>query len=423
MSSQRRTHYVGYHHLTYACFCFILLQLAFLICVQSLSQQPIAREFARAQQQLVKTISTKLETLDYQHNRQYLLDQIHRKLYPLIEAKARTLHTIPVWQFVTYRPIRQNGTARHSLPDFTINTFENDPYHLNINFPHYRLRLNLAFKVTPSAVSVSFIVSILAMLAFLILWITFMLGFNLNFKSRILKGFLNHNEERTPVNQPRDLTGELIAEIQGLMDQKSLMLSALSHDLKTPLTELELKLYLLEDQQLSAQLLALTRQINQIVQTSLQYAKGFSYVKKHNRDLVPLLEELASNAGTPVKPVYFESSIETCHYAIEPILFSRMINNLIHNAQKYATTCYLSLIRRVDGKIEIGIADDGPGVPADQLRYLGRPFYRSDSSRSRQSGGSGLGLAIVKQLAHLHDLRINFANGRQMGLIVTLREM
>ena len=73
--------------------------------------------------------------------------------------------------------------------------------------------------------------------------------------------------------------------------------------------------------------------------------------------------------------------------------------------------------------VEIIVEDNGPGVPEKQLKLLGKPFFRADSSRSRKTGGTGLGLAIVKQIAQVHSLFIEFQNKPTGGLMVILTEI
>ena len=97
--------------------------------------------------------------------------------------------------------------------------------------------------------------------------------------------------------------------------------------------------------------------------------------------------------------------------------------NLIANAKSYANTCLIKLEMSIDNKISIIVEDDGTGVPDKQLRLLGKPFFRADSSRSRKTGGTGLGLAIVKQIAQVHFLTVEFKNKPTGGLMVILNEI
>ena len=260
------------------------------------------------------------------------------------------------------------------------------------------------------------------MAIFLIAWVIFIYSFNISFKSRIIQGFALSREQQQN-RLPGDLTGELINEIQGLMDQKNVMLNALSHDLKTPLTELELKLYLLEDQELAAGFLEKTHDITQIVNTSLQYAKGFEHVEKESYDLISFIQDACHHADTPDKPVTFESIHHEYFFDIEPNLFKRLFSNLIINAKKYADNCLITLSQDLDHKLILTIEDNGPGVPESQIDTLGKPFFRADTSRSRKTGGTGLGLAIVKQIAQMHGLFLTFENKKEGGLKINLLEI
>ncbi|MFT6834617.1 MAG: signal transduction histidine kinase [Francisellaceae bacterium] len=419
MKFRERTFYIGYHHLTYACFCFILLQIIFLICIQSLSQKAIAEKFQKEKSYIIHTIKSNLETLDYKDSREGIIKQLKHSIYPRVRNITRSLMVLPIWQL---SPSTDNNDANSTNSTFYLTNYVSNPFLMKIDFPNQHLSIKIQFKVIPDIFWDSFMVSIFIMLAFIIAWAIFIYGFNLSFKTRILRGFLTRREDSLTENAPKDLTGELIYEIQALMDQKTLMLSALSHDLKTPLTELELKLYLLEDQELASNLLKLTNDITKIVQSSLQYAKGFGQVKKETADLNKVLNKLSIETTSPNQPVIFHDTKENFQYSIEPTLFKRMLINLIINAKNYANGCNISLHKNLDGKIEIIIEDSGPGVSEMQLSLLGKPFFRADTSRSRKTGGTGLGLAIVKQIAQTHSLMVTFKNKTNGGLKVTLTE-
>ncbi|MDC0534715.1 HAMP domain-containing histidine kinase [Francisellaceae bacterium] len=420
MKTRNQAFYIGYHHLTYACFLFILLQIIFLVCIQAISQQSIAEKFKKEKPYVLYTIKSNLETLDYDISDKAVISQLKETVFPRVKSITNSLNVIPIWQ-IKYldHPIPSH---LNSSPFYLTNYISN-PFLMKIDLPGQNIAINIQFKVIPDVFWNSFIVSIIFMLAFIIAWAIFIYGFNFSFKARILKGFLTKRDDNNIDAKPKDLTGELISEVQTLMDQKSLMLSALSHDLKTPLTELELKLYLLEDQSFSKDLLRLTSDINKIVNTSLQYAKGFDHVKKDNINLNNLLSDISKEASSSNHQITFTSSKANIFYEVEPVLFKRMMLNLISNAKSYGKVCSINLDVNIDNKIQITVEDNGPGVPEKQLRLLGKPFFRADTSRSRKTGGTGLGLAIVKQIAQVHSLIVEFKNKPSGGLMVILVEI
>jgi signal transduction histidine kinase len=97
----------------------------------------------------------------------------------------------------------------------------------------------------------------------------------------------------------------------------------------------------------------------------------------------------------------------------------RALANLIDNALAYGERAAVTL-RAFDDRIEIAIADEGPGIPADQLEQVFRPFYRLEASRSRETGGAGLGLAVARDVALAHGGEVKLANRPIRGLEATL---
>ena len=391
--------------------------MIFLVAIQTITQRNTAKIFFEEKPYILYTLKSNLDDLDYSGNKKTLLANIKRDIYPRLKNLTSDINISPNWQLGHFRE------KNIKKINYTVTNYLSNPYIIQINFPKQRLTLYIEFRISLGAFWGSFLASIFIMIAFLLIWVIFIYAFNISFKSRIIQGFNLSREQQRSSRQPGDLTGELIHEIQGLMDEKHLMLSALSHDLKTPLTELELKLYLLEDQNLASQMLKNTKDITQIVRTSLQYAKGLQHVEKEFNDIHSFLKEICDQANTTTKPVKYYSKIKCCKYKIEKSLFKRMISNLIVNAKKYADNCDVSLEKNIDEKIVIIIQDNGPGVPEDQLDILGSPFFRADTSRSRKTGGTGLGLAIVKQISTIHDFIIVFSNKPDGGLKITLTEI
>jgi signal transduction histidine kinase len=416
MNFRKQPRYLGYHHLTYACFAFVLVQVIFLVAIQTITQRNTAKIFFEEKPYILYTLKSNLDDIDYSQDSHQLLTSIQNNIYSKLKRLTTDINITPNWQLGHYQ--NKNKKSNYILTNYLAN-----PYIIQINFPKQKITLYVEFRISLGAFWGSFLASIFVMIAFLLVWVIFIYAFNISFKSRIIQGFNLSREQQRSSRVPGDLTGELIHEVQGLMDEKHLMLSALSHDLKTPLTELELKLYLLEDQELASQMLKNTQDITQIVRTSLQYAKGLEHVEKDKYDISSFLHEICTQSNTPKKPVMYKTELKTCIYKIEKALFKRMIANLIVNAKKYANNCDVTLSKNIDDKVLIIIQDNGPGVPEDQLDTLGTPFFRADTSRSRKTGGTGLGLAIVKQIATIHDFIILFSNKQDGGLKITLTEI
>ncbi|MCF6765450.1 HAMP domain-containing histidine kinase [Thiotrichales bacterium 19S3-7] len=419
MEKAKTPFYISYNHLTYICFVLVFLQTILLIGMQANNRAMEADAFIHHNNQILTTIQQELSQINTNDlTARELGRKLIKEILPKADKIAQTFNSYLTWQFERYNPILPIKGAQTA--DFEITTPLQNPYLLQINFPKQKLSVFVSFHLAPDPYWGSVIASILLLVAFLVVCAIFIHISNFNLKMRMTRGLRQRDFNEKVSSDPTD---DLIREVQSIMDQKTLMLSALSHDLKTPLTELELKLHLLEDQNLAESLLKCTGEITQISKTSLQYAKGFNFLEKEPCDLVDLLERLAESANTTKQKVTFSSELDECIYPIEYYLFKRMIINLIHNAKKYANNADIYLGQTIESKVIITVSDDGPGIPKDQLKKLGQPFYRVASESNQHIKGTGLGLSIVKHIAQIHHMKVNFTNGNNGGLVITITEI
>ncbi|MCF6767067.1 HAMP domain-containing histidine kinase [Thiotrichales bacterium 19S11-10] len=415
MEKTKTPFYISYNHLTYICFVLVFLQTILLIGMQANNRAMEAEAFIHHNHQILNTMQQELSTINITNlSAKQLGHTLIQKTLPKANKIAQTFNSYLTWQFEHYTP-----TINQSA-EFEISTLIENPYLLKINFPKQKITVYISFHLAPDTYWGSVITSIILLVSFLVICTIFIHISNFNLKLRVTKGLKHRNNANELSTDPTD---SLIREVQSIVDQKTLMLSSLSHDLKTPLTELELKLHLLEDQNLAKSLLKCTSEITQISKTSLQYAKGFNFLEKEPSDLVELLETLASAANTKKQTVSFTTKLDECIYPTEYYLFKRMITNLIHNAKKYANNTTIQLNKTIESKVVITISDDGPGVPKEQLKKLGQPFFRVESKSHQQIKGTGLGLSIVKHIAQIHHMKVNFENNNTGGLVVTISEI
>lgn len=190
-------------------------------------------------------------------------------------------------------------------------------------------------------------------------------------------------------------------------------LLAMSHDLKTPITRLQLRLELLPDEQRAG----LADDVN-LLQSRVEHALGF--MRGVHRDepmrsvsldaLVATLAERLQDSGATV-----EWSGSVAPFACRPAQIERAIANLVENALRHADGAQVEIGECATG-IWIAVRDRGPGVPEDLLPRLTEPFFRVEASRSRESGGTGLGLAIVKDIVEAHGGCLKLVNRSGGGL-------
>jgi two-component system osmolarity sensor histidine kinase EnvZ len=230
--------------------------------------------------------------------------------------------------------------------------------------------------------------------------------------------------ETLPETGPRELAAlaqrvnALVRQVHDLLDGRTTLLAGLSHDLRTPLARMRLTLEMLErrpDPKWIAQLDADIEEMNHLVGEMLELARGLGKEASAPMDVRLLLEELAQrarDAGTHV-----EIACEPCVISAPPTALRRLLGNLISNAQRYGGEAPLEFRAERSGSlVRISVMDRGPGIPADQIEAVFRPFHRVDSSRSVTTGGAGLGLAIVQQLAQSNGWTVGLENRSGGGL-------
>lgn len=194
--------------------------------------------------------------------------------------------------------------------------------------------------------------------------------------------------------------------------ERTRMLAALSHDLRSPLTAMRLRVEMLEEDDDSTRLKALVEEMQQMLDSTLDYARAAS-VQEHvtTVDLADLLATLAADVG---EHAVFAGSAAV-EVPVRPAALKRALRNLIDNAVRYGGLAEIALARQ-DGLAVITIADKGPGLPEDQLEHVFDPFVRLEGSRSRETGGAGLGLPIARTVIRAHGGDVTLRNRSERGL-------
>jgi len=213
---------------------------------------------------------------------------------------------------------------------------------------------------------------------------------------------------------------EMQARIQRLLDDRSQMLAAISHDLRTPVTRLRLRL---EQWQDSAQTLKAQADLNEIehmVTSILAFARDYTRNEAMEQlDLAALLETLCNDFSDMGKPVQFATSIKRLPVLGREAALRRMFANLIDNAVKYGQSAQVELSQQ-DGTNIIKITDQGPGIEQSLHEKIFQPFFRVDTARSSEVSGTGLGLTVARDIVHAHGGEIRLFNLPQGGLQVVI---
>jgi len=210
----------------------------------------------------------------------------------------------------------------------------------------------------------------------------------------------------------------MAAEVRALLDNRTTLLAGISHDLRTPMTRLQLNLEMLRDAPSPVRIdraVADLADMNKLITGYLELARTTQAESRTRFDLAGLLEEAAVDADLPW-PGAAPCMIEAGRLAVRQI-----VSNLIQNAQRYGGGTPVELVLEcADTLARVVVRDGGAGIPDDQLEKVFRPFYRLETSRSQATGGTGLGLAIVRQLAETNGLKVMLRNRPQGGLEAVL---
>ena len=209
---------------------------------------------------------------------------------------------------------------------------------------------------------------------------------------------------------------DMRARIERHIEQRTMILSGVSHDLRTPLTRLKLGLSLLSEEEREP----LERDVDemqQLLDEFLSFARNQSEVASKSIPTDPIalaktIVEDAKRSGRDVTLV--EEGIE--HFVnMRPLLVKRALENLVMNAVRYGTKAEISVTMEAN-ELTFCIEDDGPGIPEHQIQQAMKPFSRLDPSRNQNHGsGVGLGLPIAVDVARAHGGRLILSKSRSLG--------
>jgi signal transduction histidine kinase len=209
------------------------------------------------------------------------------------------------------------------------------------------------------------------------------------------------------------------ARLIHFIEERTRILAAMSHDLKTPITRMRLRAELLEDENLREKFENDLLEMQAMVTQALDFMRGLSNGEPEQLvDVMALLEILQADneamrrkvtiAGRVAKPVRGAAQ-----------LLKRCIANLIDNAVLYGKQADIQ-VDETATELTLRIRDHGPGMPNTELESVFEPFYRLEGSRSRETGGTGLGLSIARNIARMHGGEVRLRNHENGGLEAVL---
>jgi signal transduction histidine kinase len=199
------------------------------------------------------------------------------------------------------------------------------------------------------------------------------------------------------------------------IEDRTRILAAVSHDLKTPLTRMRLRTETLKDSHLQIRFLKDLDEMQSMTNATLDFLQGMETQEKIQPvDTCALLESLIEDAEERGQSIQLKGD-QPRPFPARPLALKRCLYNLIENALKYGRNAQVHL-RELPERLEIVIADEGPGIPEDKLDQVFEPFFRLESSRGRDTGGTGLGLSIARNIARAHGGDLVLRNHPEKGL-------
>ena len=179
------------------------------------------------------------------------------------------------------------------------------------------------------------------------------------------------------------------------------ILTAMSHDLKTPITRLRLRAELLDDETLRAKFEKDLLEMESMVTQTLEFMRDANAVEAMQRvDVTALIESLQTEYEESGSSVQIQG-IATHPFLGRPLALRRCLTNLLDNAIRYGQRATIKLEDNTDA-LTIRILDEGTGIPEQELEQAFEPFFRGEASRNRETGGTGLGLGIARNIARAH---------------------
>ena len=199
------------------------------------------------------------------------------------------------------------------------------------------------------------------------------------------------------------------------LDSRTRVLAAMSHDLRTPITRLRLRVESIEDEALRARCVEDLDEMTRMVSGALSLFRGLNDDEAAVAvDINALLEELQRRYGEVNASVTIEGRA-AAPFSGKPLALKRCLGNLVDNALQYGGNATIA-VTDSDDELTIRVLDDGPGIPEGELERVFEPFYRLESSRNRATGGTGLGLSIARDVAQAHGGSLTLTNRSAGGL-------
>ena len=222
------------------------------------------------------------------------------------------------------------------------------------------------------------------------------------------------------VRKAADAYIKMQERIEKFIEQRTLMLAGVSHDLRTPLTRIKLQLEMLSKNKENEELLKDVDEMQYMLETYLDFSQTVSSEENSLVNINKLIEEVIDTSREENKSIIFKPiGKNEINHKCKYIALKRCIINIINNAKAYGDKIIIKLSES-DNKININIEDNGPGISKKDYQKALKPFQRLDSSRNQNIAGSGLGLSISQDIIKTLDGDLNLSKSEIGGLKVEI---
>nr|WP_297530735.1 ATP-binding protein [uncultured Roseateles sp.] len=245
-----------------------------------------------------------------------------------------------------------------------------------------------------------------------------------------------HKQDRLPlldeqrgtleVRESAQVFNAMARQLRRQFNERGLMVAAISHDLRTPLTRLRMRLETLDIEEIQRQRsVEDIHEMNALVDAVMELFRGDGPGAAEplvDVDLGALAQALTDDLIEQALPVRFEDGGEAVLAKGQPMALRRVLGNLVGNAVRYGGSADVRVGRDAQG-VWLRVTDPGPGIAEEKLEAVFEPFFRLEDSRNRHTGGAGLGLYIARELTLRQRGSLTLSNRPEGGLVAELRLM
>jgi signal transduction histidine kinase len=238
------------------------------------------------------------------------------------------------------------------------------------------------------------------------------------------------NAPPLPENGPTEVAvaavafNTMAARIRRFVQDRTELLTAIGHDLRTPITRLKLRAEFVEDDEQRGKILADLEELEAMVSATLAFGRDARTTEPVTQlDLAELLRTILDEAGDARPEVVDHLRYDgPAHLTVRArsLALKRVLVNLVANAVNYGGSAAVRLFQDGARMVVVEIEDDGPGIPSSELDRVFEPFHRGEPSRNRETGGVGLGLPIARNIMRAHGGDVTIANRPSGGVKATV---